>query len=124
MGKSTYPTKGNKMVYKQKILQEVIRFLFLSNRHSRGITQTKLSMETSITRQFISQVEGGKRQPSILTLSTILGAYDLTLSEFFKEVDRLYRLFETGDYYNTKDIPMAADKKAGLPKYLRKQRPK
>lgn len=106
------------MEYKDHILQEVIRQLFLSSRHSRGLTQAELSMASNITRQFISQVEGGKRQPSLNTLSALVSAYDLTLSDFFKEVDRLYPLFETGDFFRKTNVPMVAENNKAMRKYL------
>jgi len=111
-------TYQGKMEYKDHILQEVIRQLFLSSRHSRGLTQAELSMASNITRQFISQVEGGKRQPSLNTLSALVNAYHLTLSDFFKEVDRLYPLFETGDFFRKTNIPMVAESHAPSRNYL------
>ncbi|MBO7512268.1 MAG: helix-turn-helix transcriptional regulator [Fibrobacter sp.] len=82
------------MEYKDHILSEVIRQVFLECRRQRGLTQTGLSLESNITRQFISQFEVGKRLPSITTLSALAKAYDKSLSEMFREVDRLYPLIE------------------------------
>lgn len=82
------------MEYKENVLQEVIRQVFLTSRQKKGLTQSELSCISNITRQFISQVEVGKRQPSISTLSSLANAFDISLAYFFQEVDRLYPLIE------------------------------
>lgn len=78
------------MKYEEEILGKVIRYVFISRRHELGLTQETLSLIANTTRQFISQVEGGKRQPSIFSLSNFATAVNMTLSELFTEVDRLY----------------------------------
>lgn len=78
------------MIYDEKILTNVIRNTFLAKRHKLGLTQLGLSLESSITRQFISQVESGKRSPSIYTMSALAAASNQTLAELFKEIDALY----------------------------------
>ena len=108
-----------KMEYKDHILQEVIRQVFLSSRRNRGLTQSGLSTISNITRQFISQVEGGKRLPSINTLSTIVNAYNRSLSEFFQEVDRLYPLFESGRFFIHPPNTFVADKPNEPGDYIR-----
>ena len=78
------------MEYEDHILNEAIRQVFLDCRRESGLTQNVVSLQTTITRQFISQVEVGKRVPSITTLSALAKVYKKSLSELFKEVDRLY----------------------------------
>ena len=80
--------------YKDHILNEAIRQVFLQSRRKRGLTQNGLSIRSNITRQFISQVEVGKRLPSITTLCALANAYKKSLSELFHEVDRFYPLVE------------------------------
>lgn len=82
------------MDYKPHILTKVIQYIFLSKRHRMGLTQLALSIKSQITRQFISQVESGKRSPSIFTMSTLASVGNTTLSEMFKEIDELYRTYE------------------------------
>ena len=106
------------MEYKDHILHEVIRQVFLLNRHKKGLTQTGLSTISNITRQFISQVEGGKKIPSINTLSTVANAYKLSLSEFFKEVDRLYPLIESGRIYICSSEPFATEQQSKPTDYI------
>ncbi|MCF0225704.1 MAG: helix-turn-helix transcriptional regulator [Fibrobacter sp.] len=78
------------MDYKEHILHSVIRQVLLTNRHKKGLSQTALSMITNTTRQFISQIEVGKRQPSLTSLSNFAAAIDKTLTELFQEIDELY----------------------------------
>lgn len=106
------------MEYNHQTLQEVIRLVFLENRHKRGLTQNDLSIISNITRQFISQVEGGKRQPSILTLCALANAYNLSLTEFFKEVDRIYPLIETGNFVFPRETVLAAESGQKMRDYL------
>ena len=84
-----------RMEYKEHILRQVIRHIFLSRRQRKGLTQNNLSEISNITRQFISQVESGKRQPSVFTLSNLAYAYGLTLSQLFQEIDTLYEKFDS-----------------------------
>lgn len=93
------------MVYKENVLRQVIRHIFLSRRHRKGLTQTSLSEISNITRQFISQVESGKRQPSIITLSNLATAYGLSLSDLFKEIDILYQKFDCPELVNPSKEP-------------------
>lgn len=112
------------MEYNDTTLQEAIRIVFLESRHKRGLTQNGLSILSNITRQFISQVEGGKRQPSILTLCALANAYKLSLTDFFKEVDRLYPLLETGDFIFSRDIYEAAEPNSSAQAYIKKAKRK
>ena len=106
------------MEYNHQTLQEVIRLVFLESRHKRGLTQNDLSIISNITRQFISQVEGGKRQPSILTLCALANAYNLSLTEFFSEVDRIYPLIETGNFVFSHNRPLAAKSNKKMQDYI------
>ena len=97
------------MEYNNLTLQEAVRLVFLASRYEHGLTQSGLSIVSNITRQFISQIEIGKRQPSILTLCALANAYNRPLSAFFAEVDRLYPLLANENFDITKDIIQAAE---------------
>ena len=73
---------------------------------------------SNITRQFISQIEAGKRLPSISTLSALANTYDSTLTNFFKEVDRLYPLIENGRVIVSPPEPYAAEKNTKATNYI------
>ena len=107
------------MEYNNRTIQEAVRLVFLASRHRRGLTQNSLSIISNITRQFISQVEGGKRQPSILTLCALANAYNQTLTAFFKEVDRLYHLLESGEFEFARDILQVAESSKNTKEYLK-----
>ena len=81
--------------YKDHILTEAIRLVFAEYRRKCGLTQNKLSLLSNTTRQFISQVELGKKIPSINTLSAWANVYNKSLSELFFEIDRFYPLIES-----------------------------
>ncbi len=83
------------MEYKEQLLNNVIRHVFITHRQQQGLTQANLSLISNTTRQFISQVESGKRQPSLLSISNFAAAIDMTLTELFQEVDRIYNLWES-----------------------------
>ena len=108
------------MEYNNRTIQEAVRLVFLASRHRRGLTQNRLSIISNITRQFISQVEGGKRQPSIFTLCALANAYHLSLTAFFEEVDRFYHLLESGDFVFARDILQAAESSKNANTYLEK----
>ncbi len=78
------------MEYNENLLNDVIRQVFISRRHERGLTQTSLSLISNTTRQFISQVESGKRNPSLSSITSFATAVNMSLTELFQEVDRLY----------------------------------
>lgn len=82
------------MEYKDPILRKVVQYTLLSRRQKLGLTQNALSITTNITRQFISQVEAGKKQPSIQTLGLVANAFGLSLTELFQEIDNLYAEYE------------------------------
>lgn len=60
------------------------RIAFL--RKQRGLTQLTLSADTGLATSFISDLELGKRNPSIETLWKIAEALDVTLEELFKGI--------------------------------------
>lgn len=80
------------MAYNEKILNDVIRQVFISHRHQKGLTQFGLAQILKTTRQFISQVEVGKRLPSLYSVTCFTTALNISLADFFAEVDSLYKL--------------------------------
>lgn len=99
------------MDYDPQRLTKVIQYIFISKRHKLGLTQLGLSLQSQITRQFISQVEGGKRSPSIFTVSALASACNMTLYELFKEADQLYQQFEKNEVEEPRE-PVTVNKVA------------
>lgn len=83
--------KFGAMYYETLLLHEAIRLLLITFRQSRRHTQQSLSMESGISRQFISQMECGKRVPSIDTLSQLSIALKTNISTLMVELDRIYQ---------------------------------
>ena len=52
-------------------------------RKQYNMTQEQLSEQTSLSQNFLSQLETGRKTPSILTLSKISGAINVPLSSLF-----------------------------------------
>jgi len=79
------------MNYETLLLHEAIRLLIISIRQQRRQTQQSLSIESGISRQYISQMECGKRIPSIDTLSQLAIALKTSMGSLMAELDRIYQ---------------------------------
>jgi transcriptional regulator with XRE-family HTH domain len=79
------------MNYETILLHEAVRLLLISIRQQRRYTQRSLSIESGISRQFISQLECGTRLPSIDTLSQLAIALKTNISTLTAELDRIYQ---------------------------------
>lgn len=114
------------MNYETILLHEAIRLLLISIRQQRRHTQRSLSIESGISRQFISQLECGEKQPSIDTLSQLSMALKTNISSLMAELDRIYqhlfwqRHLKQGD--DIDDIPAqsAAESTDPALEYIRK----
>jgi transcriptional regulator with XRE-family HTH domain len=54
------------------------------HRHEKGLSQEELSHGAEIHQTYLSEVENGKRNPSILVLERIASALGIDIEEFFK----------------------------------------
>ena len=52
-------------------------------RLDKGLTQEMLASRAGVTRGYISLLEGGKKQPALLTLSKIADVLGVGVGEFF-----------------------------------------
>ncbi len=59
-------------------------------RVDRGISQEVLSFESSLDRSFISQLECGVKQPSLVTIFQLAKALQTTPSTILQQVEALY----------------------------------
>ena len=116
------------MNYETVLLHEAIRLLLISIRQQRSHTQQSLSLESGISRQFISQMECGKRLPSLDTLSQLALALRTSISSLIAELDRIYqhlfwqRYARQGKIPSETDISKAAETTDPCLEYLRKAR--
>ena len=53
-------------------------------RNGRGISQQRVTMDTGIN---ISRIESGNRMLSVYSLAILCKYYEVSLEEFFKEID-------------------------------------
>jgi len=59
-------------------------------RQSKGISQEKLSIKARLHRTYISSVELGKRNVSLLNIEKLAKALDCSIPDFFDERDSQY----------------------------------
>lgn len=55
-------------------------------RIERHLTQEKLSEKSSISSDYLSEIERGKKIPSLKRLIFIINALDISLAEFFEDI--------------------------------------
>lgn len=56
-------------------------------RNKKKISQETLAEKSGIHRTYLSEVEGGKRNPTISVLNKIVLALEVSMSEFFERVE-------------------------------------
>jgi len=56
-------------------------------RLAAGMSQAELAFAAEINRTFVSDIERGLANPSVLTLATLCYVLEVTLSELFNEVE-------------------------------------
>lgn len=56
-------------------------------RHALGWTQEKLSEETGFSQQYISDLERGRRNPTVVSLYEFAQALDVEIIDFFRTQD-------------------------------------
>ena len=114
------------MNYETILLHEAVRLLIISIRQQQSHTQRSLSIESGISRQFISQLECGTRLPSIDTLSQLAIALKTSISSLMTELDRIYQHLywqnHTKQDGNIADSPVqnAAEKNNASMDYIRR----
>lgn len=62
-----------------------IRFL----RSEKGWSQEDLALEANINKNYICDLENGRRNPSLIILEKIANAFGITLAELFKGVESI-----------------------------------
>ncbi|MEN5087986.1 helix-turn-helix transcriptional regulator [Sphingobacterium faecium] len=58
-----------------------------SLRTDKGLTQEKLSYESNIDKTYISEVENGKRNISVVNLEKLITTLGSTVKDFFNHKD-------------------------------------
>lgn len=75
--------KGSKFTDQETGVLRGIGLRVKALRKQRGMTQSEVAEACGLNKQYISDVEHGKRNPSILTLVRIANAMTCTLSDIF-----------------------------------------
>lgn len=70
-------------------IEEKFGAVLKSVRISRGISQEKLAFNVDLHRTYIGSVERGERNISLKNINLICNALEISLSDFFKEVENL-----------------------------------
>lgn len=66
------------------MIKEKVGFKIREIRLKNNLSQEKLALLSNLDRTYISSVESGKRNISIVNLEKIIIALDTTLEDFFK----------------------------------------
>lgn len=63
-------------------------------RKSKRISQLDLSIDSDISKSYLSDLECGRRNPSVMVLSRICAALEITLEELFRGIVPLEQLLK------------------------------
>ncbi|MDO5329810.1 MAG: helix-turn-helix transcriptional regulator [Bacillota bacterium] len=63
-------------------------------RKERGISQLDLSIDSGLSKSYLSDLEHGRRNPSVASLSKIASALGVTLEELFRGVVEIKQLID------------------------------
>jgi len=106
------------MTYNHDIFCKAFRKLVVRTRKESFITQRQLSMESGLTRQFISMMEGGKRIPSYENFCLLAKGLGLSAAEMSEKFYSIYERECRGMEEHLKRLagkgsPLAAEKNCG-----------
>lgn len=69
------------------MLNKAIASVLKELRKARNISQEELASAINSHQVYISEIENGKKQPSVTVLYNIAEFYNISLTEFFTEVE-------------------------------------
>jgi DNA-binding XRE family transcriptional regulator len=72
-----------------KFKQALIKTLY-ATRKGRGYSHEAIAAKAKISRQTLGKIEGGKTNPTMVTMFKIVSAMDMTLEEFMVEMRQHY----------------------------------
>ena len=73
------------------MLKKVIGSVIKELRNERSLSQEKLAEKSDLDRVFISYIENGHRQPTIVTLFKLAEGLDVEPEEIVGKIKQLYR---------------------------------
>jgi CheY-like chemotaxis protein/DNA-binding XRE family transcriptional regulator len=77
--------------YNVLTIEEAFGAVIRRLRRENNLSQEKLASESGIDRSFLSNIEGGKQQPGLVTIFSIANALNIIPSKIIKEVELLLR---------------------------------
>jgi len=70
--------------------EEIFGTIIRDVRNQKSISQEELSRKTGLDRSFLSQIETGKKSPSLSTILKLSKAFDINISDLMKKFETLY----------------------------------
>lgn len=73
-------------------IEEAFGIVIRRLRRERGYSQDKLSSISCLDRKFISNIEGGKQQPSLVSIFALAGALNASVSSIIYEAEFILKI--------------------------------
>lgn len=73
-------------------IEEAFGIVIRRLRRERTLSQEKLSMTSCLDRKFISNIEGGKQQPSLVSIFALAGALNTSASNIIFETEFILKI--------------------------------
>lgn len=73
-------------------IEEAFGIVIRRLRRERGFSQDKLSTASCLDRKFISNIEGGKQQPSLVSIFALAGALNASVSSIVYEAEFILKI--------------------------------
>lgn len=90
------------------VLNKAIASVLKELRKARNISQEELASAINSHQVYISEIENGKKQPSVTVLYNIAEFYNISLTEFFSEVEsRIKKRYTLGTVSNSEYLNVA-----------------
>ena len=111
---TTKPKKAKAPSRKSNLAGKMLGESLKTYRHAKGTSQDHLGLEAGVDRTYVSQIERGIGNPSLLTLANLCYALDITLADLFATVTISVRPDEKARRANQAELNPAAPKKSRL----------
>ena len=69
-------------------LQQKLGLAIIKLRKEKGLSQEKFALEADVDRRYMSDLENGKRNPSLEIIEKIANRLEISISELFFEVEK------------------------------------
>lgn len=70
-------------------LQQKLGLAIIKLRKEKGLSQEKFALEADVDRRYMSDLENGKRNPSLEIIEKIANRLEMPISELFSEVEKI-----------------------------------